>query len=115
MGMRPRSVRRRVVAVLLSGVVAALLLGPAAALAAEVGMTNTSFVPSLVKIKDGGKVVWTNGSGVRHNVKGTSSNWPSGKITLDPGERASIRFRKAGRYTYTCTLHGGMDGTVRVR
>jgi plastocyanin len=94
----------------------ALAAGPqahAAAAVKTVTLKDISFKPATVKIAKGGSVrwVWKDGD-TPHNVtfrKGGkhSRTQKSGKYTL--------RFGKAGTFSYHCTIHPGMDGKVVVR
>lgn len=69
------------------------------------------FDPKAVEVKAGTLVTWTNKDNFTHSVKladGTDH-------VIHPGESVSIRFTKAGTYTYICTLHPhDMHGEVIV-
>jgi plastocyanin len=78
----------------------------------EVNMSNTSFLPSQVTITAGTTVKWTNGSSMPHTVTSSSGLFNQ---HLNVGETFSYTFTTAGSYSYTCTLHPGMDGVVTVQ
>jgi plastocyanin len=55
---------------------------------------------------------------VVHNVKKSADaldfGAPFGDNSLNPGQTYSFMFAKVGTFTYTCTIHAGMDGKVQV-
>jgi plastocyanin len=113
--MLNRSLRLRPRAVVLSLLALAVLcLASAAADAriASVSVKNDFFGPKAVTIARGDTVKWVwRSHGRKHNVVssafGDSGNRRRGTFT--------VHFTSAGRYTYYCGLHPGMDGTVVVR
>jgi plastocyanin len=77
---------------------------------------GTSFSPDTVKIAVNGSVTWTFTSGANspHNV--TFGTPPTGGNIGNTTTGAATRtFATAGRFTYQCTLHAGMNGAVVVR
>jgi plastocyanin len=77
---------------------------------------GTSFSPDTVKIAVNGSVTWTFTSGANspHNV--TFATPPAGGNIGNTTTGAVTRtFANAGRFTYQCTLHTGMNGAVIVR
>ncbi len=101
-------------AALLAAALAAAFAAPAAAGAATRAVTlkNIAFTPKKVTIAKGDRVVWRwRDGGITHNV--TSGRFEGS------GNRSSgsygVTFRRAGTYSYRCTLHPGMSGTVVVR
>ena len=77
---------------------------------------GTSFSPDTVKIAVNGSVTWTFTSGANspHNV--TFAAPPAGGNIGNTTTGAMTRtFATAGRFTYQCTLHAGMNGAVVVR
>ena len=80
----------------------------------EVAMKGIKFNPAKVTVKPGGKVTWTNDDSVGHDV--TSDTFESGSPGgIDGGSTFSHVFKKAGTYKYVCTVHPGMEGTVKVK
>jgi plastocyanin len=77
----------------------------------------TFFSPENVVVQVGGTVTWTWGPSVitLHNVVyvGGPTPLPAGSQTQTSGTHSNT-FTNAGLYQYACTLHSGMDGTVRV-
>ncbi len=86
-----------------------------APLTATVQATATeAFQPSSVSIRTGGTVTWTFGS-LGHNV--TFANVAGAPADI-PGANTNTSiartFPSAGSFSYQCTLHPGMSGTVGV-
>jgi plastocyanin len=77
-----------------------------------VTVSDNQFAPSSITVAPGTIVTWTwsEGSSV-HNV--TFSDGASG----DKGAGATYQktFPTAGTFSYQCTIHAGMSGTVRVQ
>ena len=80
----------------------------------SVDMKNTAFSPSAIQVSSGAVVTFTNSDGFAHNVTfantaiGNTGNYSTGAKTLTMPAAA-------GSYTYQCTLHGGMNGSVTVK
>ena len=93
--------------------VLALLTAPTSALAADrrVTIEASTFSPRLLTVIRDDAVVWTNGSFAEHNV--TATSFPSsGNLTR--GQTHRHTFGSLGTFDYRCTLHIGMQGTVKV-
>jgi plastocyanin len=75
---------------------------------------GNSYNPNLIEIKVGDTVTWINSDSSPHTVTSSSndSNFDSG--VLRTGEAFSFTFDKEGQYSYFCTLHPSMVGTVVV-
>jgi plastocyanin len=78
-----------------------------------VGAFNNVFKPKSVKVKRGTKVTWVIRQGV-HNVRSKKGSFLVSN-NLTKGRKYSKKFTRKGTYSYTCTLHPGMDGKVVVR
>jgi plastocyanin len=77
---------------------------------------GTTFSPANVTIGAGGTVTWQFTGGTRHNVTFSGTAPTGGNIPdTDPGGSAARTFAAAGTYSYTCTRHAGMNGTVVVQ
>ena len=81
----------------------------------EVKIEDYAYVPATIKVKAGDTVTWTNKDTVRHDVQSdvNSADAPSSSL-LDKDESYSFKFTKAGTYTYHCSPHPYMKGTVIV-
>ena len=78
------------------------------------GYSTFAFSPSTVTITKGGTVTWNNEAGATHNVTFTTSGSPDNIGNFVSGSN-SRTFDTVGTYTYHCTNHAGMDGTVKVQ
>lgn len=81
----------------------------------EVAIRNFAFEPKSVTVKVGTTVTWTNNDNVSHDVVSDAgmTDGPSSDL-LEKGKTYSFKFTKAGTYTYHCTPHPYMKGTVIV-
>jgi plastocyanin len=68
-----------------------------------------AFTPASLTVPAGTTVVWTNKDGAEHTVVGTEL---SGQLA--PGGTYEKRFDTAGTYTYACTIHPTMTGSITV-
>lgn len=75
-----------------------------------VKMLDDRFRPRTIDIAKGAKVKWVNRGA--HTHSSTSGSWNSG--LLGPGESFSRTFRHVGTFSYHCTVHPFMRGTVVV-
>lgn len=80
---------------------------------ASVGIGNFSFQSSLLTVKAGTTVTWTNGDDIPHTIVSKDGLFRS-KV-LDTGERFSFTFAKPGQFGYFCSLHPHMTGTIVVK
>jgi amicyanin len=114
-------------AVLLAGVLAACgssgsssgagALAPAAAAGGTtVTISGFAFHPSTLTVKAGTKVTFTQEDGsVQHNVRSTGTGAKTlNSPNLSKGQSYTITFTKPGTYTYICSIHPFMKGTVTV-
>jgi plastocyanin len=86
--------------------------GPTGATAAVV-MKNIQFAPKALTVKVGQTVTWTNQDSVDHNVTATGgASFRSSNF----GQGGTYKYRAitAGKISYVCTLHPGMDATLTV-
>ncbi len=80
---------------------------------AEVKIDNFVFGPQTVTVPVGATVTWTNMDDIPHTVVSTDGVFKS-KVR-DTDEKFSYTFTKAGTYTYFCSVHPKMTGTVVVK
>ncbi|HEX6050384.1 MAG TPA: plastocyanin/azurin family copper-binding protein [Gemmatimonadaceae bacterium] len=81
------------------------------------GYSTFSFNPASVTITRGGSVTWTHdGAAATHNVTftGATSGTPANIGNISSGN-ASRTFNTAGSFSYHCTNHQSMTGTVVVQ
>lgn len=74
---------------------------------------NMAFAPATLTIKAGDKVTWTNQDAVGHSATADDNSFDTG--VLGQGQSGSITFSKAGTYTYHCSVHPYMKGTIVVQ
>jgi plastocyanin len=74
---------------------------------------NRAFSPDDINIAVGATVTWMNNDVVAHTSTSDRSGWNSGVVA--PGGQFSFSFPTAGTFSYHCTIHPGMIGTVVVR
>ncbi|MEZ5169240.1 MAG: plastocyanin/azurin family copper-binding protein [Acidimicrobiia bacterium] len=70
-----------------------------------------------VQVAAGLPVVWANTDGVSHNITAGTPSDPDGSFgTADfgPAETAELTFDEPGEYSFYCSLHPSMRGTVTV-
>ena len=78
-------------------------------------IVNFSFESGQARV--GESVVWTNVDGVPHTVTAGSRGVASGGYDsglIAPGQSFVLRFDQPGQFSFTCTLHPSMTGTVTV-
>lgn len=81
--------------------------------AAAVKIDNFSFGPQTLTVPVGTTVTWTNRDDIPHTVVSTDGVFKS-KVR-DTDETFSYTFTKAGTYTYFCSVHPKMTGTIVVQ
>lgn len=74
---------------------------------------DTFFQPGTVNVPLGRSVRWTNEGALQHTVVADSVPWQSG--LLSPQWWFEVRFDSLGTFTYHCSVHPGMTGTVLVQ
>jgi len=86
--------------------------GAAVAIVDGASVSDYGFSPAAVTIAAGDTVTWTNNGTVPagHNVSGTGFTSP----ILKTGQSYSHTFSAPGTFSYVCTLHPFMKGTVTV-
>jgi plastocyanin len=94
-----------------AAVLTVLAAMPAAAAEVKVGIDNFTFSPKVMTVKAGTTVTWTNNDDNPHTVA------DPGKFkskALDTGDTYSFTFTTPGNYSYFCSLHPHMTGTIVV-
>ncbi|HJZ76542.1 MAG TPA: plastocyanin/azurin family copper-binding protein [Vicinamibacterales bacterium] len=76
-------------------------------------LTTTAYAPNPVSVPVGGTVTWMNNDSVAHNSVSNTGVWNSS--TIAPGGTYSYTFPTAGSFSYHCSIHPGMVGTVTVQ
>jgi plastocyanin len=79
----------------------------------EIDMKNFQFVPKDQTVKVGQKVKWINQDSAPHDATDKKTGqFRSGQFAK--GESFEFTPKKAGKISYVCTIHPGMDGTLTV-
>jgi plastocyanin len=94
-----------------------LVVGSTSAGAAlhQVTIDNRTFTPSTMTVGLGDTVTWTNVEAGNHTVTSNQGFWPEATLGQNDTFTPPGVFKNAGGYAYTCTIHDGMTGVVRVR
>ena len=81
----------------------------------KVTISDFAFGPAKISVKKGSTVTWTNQDSVQHNVTPDSQSQNfEGSQLLNKGESYSFTFNAVGTYSYHCTPHPSMQGSVEV-
>jgi plastocyanin len=80
---------------------------------AEVQIKRYCFSPTVLYAQPGDTVTFTNRDRVPHNVGGANLAWGSFE-QMRWKKSVSYEFSNAGVYSYVCSIHPGMVGTVVV-
>jgi plastocyanin len=78
-----------------------------------VTMENVGFNPDQLTVKRGDRVVWINKDLFPHTVTADGKAFDSGNVPVD--KSWTYLAAAPGRYTYTCSYHPGMKGTLIVQ
>jgi plastocyanin len=78
----------------------------------QITIHNFAFRPARVEVSPGTRIVWTNTDSDPHTVDSTRNIWTS--EALDTDGHFERLFTKAGTFSYYCSIHPFMHGTVIV-
>ncbi len=78
-----------------------------------VSIVDFAFQPASVTVPVGATVTWTNNGMAPHTSTSSAGGWDSGSLTS--GQSFSFTFPRAGSFSYICTIHPSMMGTVVVQ
>lgn len=76
-------------------------------------LTTTAYNPDPLTISAGTTVTWTNADSITHTAVSDNGTFNSGNI--NGGGNFSFTFQNKGTFTYHCSLHPNMVGTVVVQ
>jgi len=79
---------------------------------AKVEIEDFAYDPDPVTIEEGGKVIWINRDSAPHTATAEDGSFDTGPI--EEGKLKSETFKEPGTYTYVCSIHPQMHGTVEV-
>jgi plastocyanin len=77
-----------------------------------VAIKDFTFVPQTITVKAGTVVTWTNDDSTDHTVTASDKSFDS--KNLGKGKSYTFTFSKPGSYSYICSIHQYMTGTVKV-
>jgi plastocyanin len=77
----------------------------------NITIDNFTFSPARLTLKAGTTVTWKNQDDIPHTVV-SAGKFKSN--ALDTDDSYSFTFTAAGDYTYFCSLHPHMTGTIKV-
>jgi plastocyanin len=78
----------------------------------KVEIVDFAYDPDPTTIQAGGKVTWINRDSAPHTATAEDGSFDTG--TIEQGKLKSESFKRPGTYTYICTIHPDMHGTVEV-
>lgn len=87
--------------------------GPAQSGVVKVDIADFKYNPAAVTVKPGSKVMWTNSDAANHTATADDGSFDTGD--LGQGDTATETLQKPGTYTYICSFHAFMTGTVEVK
>ena len=79
---------------------------------ASVSMVDFAFSPSSIQVAVGGSVTWTNNGAEPHTATANDGSFDTGE--LGPGGSGSASFSQEGSFSYFCSIHPDMTGSVTV-
>src|SRR5690349_25130459 len=75
---------------------------------------NQSFSPPSATMRVGQSVAWHNADSITHNATADNASFNTGNLNGN-ATSSPIMMNSAGTFTYKCTIHPGMVGTVVVQ
>jgi plastocyanin len=82
----------------------------------QIAIKNFAFSPASLTIKSGTPVTWTNQDGAPHQIASDPGAPVAFKSeSLANGASYQFTFTKPGTYSYYCTIHPSMKGTIIVQ
>jgi plastocyanin len=85
---------------------------PAGASTSAVEIKGFAFNPPMIEVSTGTTVTWTNQDTAPHTATAEDGSFDTGR--LNNGQSGSVTFDQPGTFTYICTFHPNMKGTVVV-
>lgn len=83
-----------------------------AASSSALNIKDFAFTPASLTVKSGTTVTVTNNDSATHTWTATDRTFDSGDLVS--GKSFTFTFTKAGTYSYVCSIHASMHGTVTV-
>ena len=79
---------------------------------ATVSMVDFAFQPTSIQVTAGASVTWTNNGEEPHDATANNGGFSTG--TIEAGSSGSVTLDQAGTFSYFCTIHPDMTGSVTV-
>jgi LPXTG-motif cell wall-anchored protein len=79
----------------------------------SVTITDFQFTPAQITVDQGDTVTWTNNGPTAHSATAPDGSFDTG--IFPAGQSRSQTFNDAGTFSYICTPHPNMQGTIVVR
>ena len=108
--MKPRLVSRRLIAFVLSALVAGTSISAQAA-TIQISMENLEISPAEASAKVGDTIEWINKDVLAHTATARNGDWD---IMLPPKKSGTLVLKKAGTVDYYCRFHPNMKATLTV-
>lgn len=105
--------RKRALTIAALALVALAQSAAAAEAWVTIDIKSFAFTPKEVTVAPGTRIVWTNRDETPHTVTATDGSFAS--PGLDTGETFEHTFTREGDFTYVCTVHPYMTGSVHVK
>ncbi len=78
----------------------------------SVAIEGYTYTPDTLVVKKGTVVTWTNNDTQAHSASADEGSFDTG--LLEQGDSASVTLNEPGEYTYHCSLHPNMTGSIVV-
>ena len=75
---------------------------------------SNSYAPNPVSMRVGQTVVWRNADSITHTATQDGAGFNTGTVAAGATSAATM-MSTAGTFTYHCTIHPGMVGTINVQ
>ena len=85
---------------------------PISIVAGARALTTTAYNPNPLTVSAGTTVTWTNNDTTTHTATSDNGTFNG---SVGPNQQFSFTFANKGTFTYHCSIHPGMKGTVVVR
>jgi plastocyanin len=79
----------------------------------KIEIKDFAFNPQTITVKSGEKITWINRDEEPHTVVSVEKQWKKSSA-LDTDEKFTITAGAPGTYTYFCSVHPKMTGTIVV-
>lgn len=79
----------------------------------KVKIENFTYNPKMISVGKGKTVIWTNNDAMTHTITADDGKFDSGQLL--PGKTFKFTFSETGTFSYHCSNHQAMVGTVTVK